>query len=374
MPDDKNTIQPINADFDDVAKKLVAGRPAVNMERFLAKVKKQREAANELDAQIEMELVRFDGENAPVDLSFDWSHETVWASQKQISDLFGVDRSVVSKHIANVYESGELEAEGTRANHALVRLEGGRQVNREVEHYNLDMILSVGYRVSSTKATEFRKWATQTLRRYITDGFALNESRLRSDPNALRDLAAQVRALRSEEKTIYEAVRDCFKVASTDYDKDSSKVRSFYAKLQDKFLFAITGKTASELILERADAAKHNMGLTTTKGQLPTKQDSTTGKNYLQRDEIYVLHILCEQFLLYAESRAIRGKSMTMDSLAQKLDELLKTNDYAVFAGYRDYLKGPAMEHAAKEWKLFQKMLADGTHLPITPAGAISAG
>ncbi|MEJ7925990.1 RhuM family protein [Sphingobium sp. AN641] len=205
-----------------------------------------------------------------------------------------------------------------------------------------------------------------TLKRYITDGFALNESRLRSDPNALRDLAAQVRALRSEEKTIYEAVRDCYKVASIDYDKDSPKVRSFYARLQDKFLFAITGKTASELILDRADAAKHNMGLTSMKGNLPTKADAKTGKNFLHRDEIYVLHILCEQFLLYAESRAIRGKSMTMDDLALKLDELLKTNDYPVFNGYRDYLKDRAMEHAETEWKRFQKMLADGSHLPAS--------
>jgi hypothetical protein len=363
MPDDKKIIEPLAADFDEVAKKMVDA-PAVDMEKFLARVKKQREAANELSAQIEMELVRFDGENAPVDLNFDWSHETVWATQKQIADLFGVDRSVVTKHIANIYESGELEPTATSANHALVRLEGGRQVSRELEHYNLDVILSVGYRVSSVKATEFRKWATQTLRRYITDGFALNETRLRSDPNALRDLAAQVRALRSEEKTIYEAVRDCFKVAAVDYDKDSPAVRSFYAKLQDKFLFAITGKTASELILERADAAKHNMGLTSMKGDLPKKADTTVGKNYLQRDEIYVLHILCEQFLLYAESRAIRGKSMTMDDLARKLDELLKTNDYAVFTGYRDFLKDRAMEHAATEWKRFQKMLSDGTHMP----------
>jgi hypothetical protein len=361
MPDDKNTIEPIDASFDAVAKAMTNNAPAINLAKFLAKAKKAREASNGISSQIEMELVRFDGENAHVDLNFDWGHETVWASQKQISDLFGVERSVVTKHIANIFESGELYPEATSANFAQVRLEGGRQVSRDVEHYNLDVILSVGYRVSSAKATEFRKFATQTLRRYITDGFALNESRLRSDPNALRDLAAQVRALRSEEKTIYEAVRDCFMIAATDYDKNSPKVRSFYARLQDKFLFAITGKTASELILERADSAKHNMGLTTTKGPLPSKKDATVGKNYLQRDEIYVLHILCEQFLLYAESRAIRGKSMTMDDLAVKLDELLKTNDYAVFTGYRDFLKDRAMEHAKTEWNRWQKLLTKGT-------------
>jgi hypothetical protein len=361
MPD----IEPIDAAFDDVAKAIVAAPPAIDMAKLLAKAKRARERANEMSAQIEMELVRFDGQNAKIDLNFDWSHETVWATQRQIADLFDVNVPAVSKHIANIFDSGELDPQATVSKMEIVRLEGGRNVSRDVDHYNLDVILSVGYRVSSTKATAFRKWATQTLRRYITDGFALNESRLRSDPNALRDLAAQVRALRSEERTIYEAVRDCYKVASIDYDKDSPKVRSFYAKLQDKFLFAITGKTASELILERADAGKHNMGLTSTKGSVPVKADTVVGKNYLGRDEIYVLHILCEQFLLYAESRAIRGKSMTMDDLAHKLDELLKTNDYAVFEGYRDYLKDRAMEHAAAEWDRFQKMLSDGTHLPL---------
>lgn len=365
MADDKKTIEPIDADFESVAKKMVADKPAVDMEKFLAKVKRDRERAMEAVEQIEMELVRFDGENAPVDLNFDWSHETVWATQRQIADLFGIQVPAVSKHIAAIYETGELEPEATVSKMEIVRLEGGRSVSREIDHYNLDVILSVGYRVSSVKATEFRKWATQTLRRYITDGFALNESRLQSDPNALRELAAKVRALRSEEKTIYQAVRDCFMIAATDYDKASPKVRSFYAKLQDKFLYAITQKTASELILERADAAKHNMGVKTTKGKYPTKQETTVGKNYLESDELYVLHILCEQFLLYAESKAIRGQSMTMDELSAKLDSLLATNEYPVFSGYRDYLKKAAAEHAAKEWKHFQKMLADGSHLPV---------
>ena len=242
---------------DGMGKAMLTETPAVDVEKFLAKAKKSREAANEISGQVEFELVRFDGENAPVDLNFDWSHETVWATQKQVADLFGVERSVVTKHLANIFDSGELEREATCANFALVRLVGGRQVSRDVEHYNLDVILSVGYRVSSAKATEFRKWATQTLRRYITDGYALNESRLRSDPNALRDLAAQVRALRSEERTIYEAVRDCFKVASIDYDKDSPKVRSFYAKLQDKFQLNMIDAQLIDFLIHPSKALKY---------------------------------------------------------------------------------------------------------------------
>ena len=337
--------------------------PAVDIEKFLAKVRRSREKANETASQIEFELVRFNGENAPVDLNVDWSQETVWATRQQIADLFGRDADTIGEHIAKLYAERELDRGATTGKFPVVRLEGGRGVSRELEHFNLDVILSVGYRVSSVKATEFRKWATQTLRRYITDGFALNETRLKNDPGALRDLAAKVRALRSEEIQIYEAVRDCFKVASTDYDKDSPAVRTFYAKLQDKFLFAITGKTASELILIRADADKHNMGVTATKGKFVTKQEAKIGKNYLAKDEIYVLHILCEQFLLYAESKAIRGQSMTMADLAKKLDSLLTTNDYAVFSGYRDFLKDRAMDHAELEYERWKQAVGEGRHL-----------
>lgn len=342
-------------------------KPAVNIEKFLAKVKKQREAIGTTVDQIEFELVRFNGENAAVDLNVDWSHETVWATQNQMADLFDKDRDTIGKHIAKIYSEGELEREATTANFAVVRLEGGRSVSREIEHFNLDVILSVGYRVSSVKATEFRKWATKTLRSYITDGFALNESRLRHDPTALKDLAAKVRALRSEEKNIYEAVRDCFKEASIDYDPSSQHVRTFYATLQDKFLFAITGKTASQIILSRADGAKHNMGVKSCKGDLPKKAEAKVGKNYLDLEEIYILHILCEQFLLYAESKAIRGQSMRMADMAAKLDQLLETNEYAVFPGYRDYLKARAMDHAEIEWSRLMATVKSGQHLPTAP-------
>lgn len=339
-------------------------KPAVDIEKFLTKVRRAREAANETSGQLDFELVRFNGENAAIDFNVDWSHETVWGTQQQIADAFGVNVPAVSRHIANIFEQGELDPAATVSKMEIVRIEGQRRVTRLIDHYNLDVILSVGYRVSSVKATEFRKWATQTLRRYITDGFALNEARLRNDPHALRDLAAKVRALRSEEIQIYEAVRDCFKIAAMDYDKDSQQVRTFYALLQDKFLFAITGKTASEIILDRADGTKHNMGVMACKGTMPKKAEARVGKNYLLSDEIYVLHILCEQFLLYAESRAIRGHSMTMNDLAKKLDALLATNDYPVFSGYRDYLKERAMEHAEIEWHRWSDAVARGELLP----------
>lgn len=341
-------------------------KPAIDMAKFLAKVKRKREQANELCDQIEFELVRFDGENAAIDFNVDWEHETVWATQRQMAELFGKDTDTIGYHLQELYDSGEFERTTTTANFAVVRKEGARQVTREIEHHNLDVILTVGYRVNGDKAAAFRKWANGVLKSYLIKGYALNEGRLRHDPKALRDLAAQVRALRSEEITIYEAVRDCFKMAAVDYDSKAPAVRSFYAALQDKFLFAITGKTASEIILDRADCSKPNMGVTAHAGPFPTLSEAKVGKNYLGKDELYVLHILCEQFLLYAESKALRGKSMTMNDLGGKLDQLLSTNDYAVFDGYegRDYLKDRAMEHARLEWNRLKALIKSGEHLP----------
>lgn len=343
--------------------------PAVDIEKFLARSRRQREAANAIVTQIEMELVRFDGENAAIEFNVDWSHDTVWATRRQMADLFGKDSDTISHHLGVLYETNEFDPLATTAKFPVVRMEGGRRVSREIEHYNLDVILTVGYRVNGDKAAAFRQWASGVLKSYLLKGYALNEPHLRENPQALRDLAAKVRALRSEEITIYQAVRDCFMVAASDYDVKSSHVRTFYATLQDKFLYAITEKTASQLILGRADASKPNMGVTAVKGMFPTLQEAKVGKNYLARDELYVLHILCEQFLLYAESKAIRGKSMTMAGLSGKLDQLLSTHEYPVFEGYgRDYLKDRAMQHAEAEWKRLKALIKSGQHLPAVAA------
>ncbi|QNA82685.1 virulence RhuM family protein [Sphingomonas sp. So64.6b] len=330
------------------------------MKRFLAKARKSREAANDIAAQIEMELMRFDGENAPIDFNVDWSEETVWATQKQMADLFGKDVHTISEHLATLYDSDEFERKATVRNFRIVRLEGARQVAREIEHYNLDVVLVIGYRVNGTKAAEFRKWANQILKAYITDGYALNKERLRSEPSALRDLAAKVRALRSEESNIYSAVRDCFKECALDYDKASSAARSFYARIQDRFMYAATGKVAAQIVLERADGTKPNMGMTVVEGRFPKKADCLVGKNYLFSDELYVLHIMCEQFLLFAESKALRGQPTTMADLSLKLDQLFAINEYPIFPGYQDYLREKAKEHAQVEWNLMAKRLGKG--------------
>jgi len=304
---------------------------------------------------LELELVQFKLGKSAISFNLDVDHETIWATQDQIAALFERDKSVIAKHIRSVLDDGELDENSVVAKFATTAADGK---SYQVAHYNLDMILSVGYRVSSPKATEFRKWATATLRSYVVDGYAINEARLKDSPEALRKLAARIRELRSDEKNIYAAVRDCFKEASSDYDSQSKECRSFFALMQDKFLFAVTQSTASQLILGRADRKSANMGIASFAGNMPSVTEAQIGKNYLDSDELYILHILCEQFLLYAESSAIRGKTLKMADLTRKLDSLLSVNDYPVFKGYKDYLRDKAINHAKTEYAMWQRRLA----------------
>lgn len=275
---------------------------------------------------------------------------SIWATQAQIAETFDTSIPNVSEHLKNIFQVGELD-EKSVIRKIRITAKDGKTYN--TLHYNLDAILSVGYRVSSTRATRFRQWATKTLRAYIEQGYILNEALLRQNPDQLNKLAAQVRALRSEEKHVYEKVRECFKISASDYDPSSRQVRSFYALLQDKFHHAVTQMTGSKLILDRANHIDENMGLHSFEGKAPTLREAKVGKNYLTPEELYRLHILSEQFLLYAESTALAGKKMTMESLHNQLDRLLELNEYPVFDGYRDYLKDEAMEHAVSEHKQF---------------------
>ncbi|MEJ0045941.1 MAG: RhuM family protein [Rhodospirillales bacterium] len=178
---------------------------------------------------------------------------------------------------------------------------------RPTTGYSIDVVISIGYRTNSKVATKFRQWATQIIRTYVDQGYVINEKQLRESPEKLNKLAAEIRALRAAEKQIIAKVRDCFKLSSSDYDPSSKEVRSFYALLQDKFHHAVTGLTSSKLILDRANHREDNMGLHTKAGNFPTLADAQTGKNYLRADELYRLHLLSEQFLLYAEATALAG-------------------------------------------------------------------
>lgn len=278
------------------------------------------------------------------------SDETIWATQKTISRLFDVGVPAISKHLNNIFEIGELEED--RVVSILETTASDGKIYR-TQHYNLDAIISIGYRVNSKKATQFRRWATDVLSQYIKDGFVIDEIRLKEDPEKLNKLASKIRELRASEKNVYASVRECFKLAASDYEPSSDEVRSFYALLQDKFHHAVTRMTSSKLILDRADHADKNMGIQSLKQHYPTLQEAKVGKNYLSEIELYRLHLLSEQFLLYAESTALRGEIMTMKQLHQQLDNLLLLNGYPVFDGYQDYLKDKAMAHAEREYKLF---------------------
>ena len=226
--------------------------------------------------------------------------------------------------------------------------------------------MSIGYRVSSTRATAFRQWATRVLRSYLVEGYALNEAVLLRRQERLEALAERVRAIRSNERTVYEKVRDCFVEMAIDYDPNANETRNFYATLQNKFLYAATGYVASEIILERADGDKPNMGLHTIKGRIPTRGDAQVAKNYLDRNELYILHIISEQFLLFVQSAAIRGQKLTMQQLSEKFDQLLETAEYPVFLGYKEALRVRAMDHAQRELERYHKRISD-------PAGLLQS-
>jgi hypothetical protein len=302
--------------------------------------------------ELQLEQVSFEGDSgidlgSVTDLKLDTHKETMWASIAQMSELFGQPPQVITSHLRKIFMDAELD----EAN-VVKMLESSDEQGREyrVQHYNLDVILSVGYRVSSRQATKFRQWATGVLTSYILKGYALDESRLEDDPNALKTLAAEVRRLRTKKQNIYQAVRECLKISAADYDPKSKVIKSFFAKLQDKFLVAITGETASQVILSRADSNQENMGLRGTSSGRVKKTEAHISKNYLHAEELYGLHILCEQFLLFAESRAIRGHKLTMSELHQKFDELLRVQGHEVLSTYDRYIKDKARSHANKEY------------------------
>jgi hypothetical protein len=298
----------------------------------------------------ELETLRYaeQGIADPVEFRLDPMSESIWATQAQIAALFQTDQSGISRHLKSIFDEEELDRKG---NMQKMHIAGS---TKPVTLYSLDAIISVGYRVNSKVATRFRQWATGTLRAYIEQGYIINESVLRDSPEKLNKLAREVRALRSGEKQIYAKVRECFKISASDYNKSSKAVRSFYALLTDKFLHAVTNQTSSKLVLDRADHLEDFMGLQTFEGKEPKANEVSVGKNYLNGEELYRLHLLSEQFLLYAESTALAGKKMTMESLHEQLDRLLHLNDYPVFDGYKDFLKDDAVRHAKTELQMYR--------------------
>jgi len=271
-------------------------------------------------------------------------NETIWLTQDRIAELFGVQRPAITRHLKNIFESGELEEKVVSSILELTTQHGaieGKTQTRAVKFYNFDAIVSVGYRVNSSKATQFRIWATQLLKEYIIKGFAMDDVRLKNGrffgKDYFRELLERVRSIRASERRIYQQITDIFAECSIDYDPKSETTRNFYAHVQDKFHFAITGHTAAEIIYLNADADKPLMGMMTYNnapdGRV-LKSDTTVGKNYLQEDEIKKLERAVTAFFDYIERIIENRTTFTMESFAESVNRFLEFNEYRILEGY----------------------------------------
>lgn len=290
--------------------------------------------------------------------------ETMWASQRGMAEIFDVDVSTINHHLKSIYESGELDINATIGKFPIVQMEGERQVRREgIEFYSLDAIISVGYRVSSHKATRFRVWATTVLKEYLTKGFALDDDRLKQGKalfgkDYFDELLDRIREIRASERRFYQKITDLYAQCSVDYDPNSPITQRFYAHVQDKLHYAIHGHTSAELIDLRVDANKPNMGLTHWKnegsGGKITKTDVLVGKNYLHQEEIEHLNRLVSMYLDTAENLARRQRVLTMEEWARRLDDFLRFNEYDVLADYGKVRREAAERHAVQEYEKFR--------------------
>lgn len=290
------------------------------------------------------------------------NEETVWLSQKTIATLFGVQVPAISKHLDNIYESGELTREATISILETVQIEGNREVKRNIEYYNLDVIISVGYRVNSRQATQFRIWATNTLKEYIIKGFILDDERLKNGryfgKDYFRELLERVRSIRASERRIYQQITDIFAECSIDYDPKSDITQEFYASVQNKFHFAIHGQTAAEIIYHNADAQKEFMGLQTWKnapeGRI-LKSDSNVAKNYLNEAEIKSLERTVGGFFDYIERIIETRNTFTMEQFSLSVNKFLEFNEYKVLESKGTISAKQAEEKAFAEYDKFNK-------------------
>lgn len=288
--------------------------------------------------------------------------ETVWLSQKSIAQLFGVQIPAISKHLKNIFESGELEKDSTISILETLQREGNRNVKRNTEYFNLDAIISVGYRVNSRQATRFRIWATKTLKEYIVKGFVLDDERLKNGryfgKDYFKELLERVRSIRSSERQIYQQITDIFAECSIDYDPISETTKIFYATVQNKFHFAINGHTAAEIIFEQADSDKEFMGLKTWKnaprGRI-LKSDTNIAKNYLTEKEIKSLERTISSYFDYIERIIENRNSFTMEQFAESVNLFLNFNEYKVLEGKGRISSKQAEQKAFREYDKFNK-------------------
>ena len=280
--------------------------------------------------------------------------ETVWLTQAQLVELFHSSKANISEHIKNIYEEGELEEVSTVRKFRTVRQEGSRNVERELVYYNLDLIISLGYRVKSKIATNFRRWATERLKEYMIKGFTMDDDRLKElgGGSYWKELLDRIRDIRSSEKVMYRQVLDLY-ATSVDYDPKSSESVAFFKMVQNKLHYAAHGHTAAEVIYERADAEKPFMGLTTFSGDFPNAKDIGIAKNYLTEDELKVLNNLVSGYFDFAEIQAMRHNPMYMSDYVEHLDNILKTTGEKLLTGAGTVSHTQALEKAKREYQKY---------------------
>ena len=287
--------------------------------------------------------------------------DTIWLTQKSMAHLFGVNLPAISKHLKNIFEEGELEINSTVSKMEIVRNEGGREVKRSIDFYNLDAIISVGYRVSSQKATRFRQWATKVLNEYIRKGFVMDDERLKQGETIFgkdyfKELLERVRSIRASERRIWQQITDIYAECSTDYDRTSPETKEFYAMIQNRFHYAITGHTAAEIMYNKANHNQQNMGLTTWKyapdGRI-LKSDVSVAKNYLSEEEIRRLERAVTGFFDYIEDLIERENSFTMADFSESVDAFLNFRRYKILQGKGAISSEQAKEKAYAEYQLF---------------------
>ena len=307
---------------------------------------------------MESEIVIYQTEKGNTKIEVKLENESVWLTQKQLEVLYQTDRTSITKHIKKIYETGELNKNSTCANFAQVGFEGNREVSRNILFYNLDIIIAVGYKVNSHIGTQFRIWATQRLNEYLVKGFTMDDERLKSGSqmNYFDELINRIRDIRSSEAIFYKKIKDIY-VTSIDYDPKAEATKKFYATIQNKLHWAVHHHTAAELIVERVDAKKKDLGLTNWKADRIRKSDVSIAKNYLSQDELTELNLLVEQYLAFAETQANAKKAMYMSDWIKKLNDILTINEKEILMDAGRITKELAAEIAEKQFDIYSNNL-----------------
>jgi len=303
------------------------------------------------------DILIYQNKEGNIKLDVHLQNETVWINRQQMANLFDRDVKTIGKHINNVFEEGELDKTSTVAKFATVQLEGEREVERLIEYYNLDVIISVGYRVKSVQGTQFRIWATKRIHEYIVKGFTMDDERLKQEGARSRyfeELLQRIRDIRSSERNFYQKITDIYST-SIDYKKDVELTKHFFATVQNKMHYAIHGNTAAELIHNRADAEKPFLGLTNFKGNYITQRDISVAKNYLFEDELKQLNLIVSMYLDFAELQATNGRQMKMQDWINKLDDFLRISEKELLNNAGSISHQQALNKARTEYEKYRK-------------------